>query len=108
MADRCLILSADSWNMTDEKSGEMLAGVSVWYVNDYREDAEGSFGFKPTKVTLQDADMFKQLSSKLPCLADLDFRSKPGAGGKASLVLGKIAIVKPNVELFQPVAAKAA
>lgn len=108
MSDRCLILSADAWNMTDEKTGEVMSGVSVWYVNDYRDDAEGSFGFKPTKVTLQDPDMFKQLSGKLPCLADLDFRSKPGAGGKASLVLGKIAVVKPSVQLFESAPAKAA
>lgn len=100
MSERCLILSADAWRMTDEKTGEVMVGHSVWYVTDYRQDSEGQYGFKPVKVTVQDADTANQLRNKLPCVADLDFRSKPGKEGKASLVLSKIAVIKPNVDLF--------
>ena len=34
MADRALLLSADLWEMADEKTGEIRRGASVWYIND--------------------------------------------------------------------------
>lgn len=108
MSERCLVLSGDNWRMADEKTGEIRTGVSVWYVTDYREDSEGQYGFKPIKTSLQDPAMADVIRSKLPCVADLDFRSKPGKEGKASLVLAKISIVKPNVDIFGMGAAKAA
>lgn len=30
--ERALILSADTWNMNDERTGKPMSGVSVWYV----------------------------------------------------------------------------
>ena len=99
MGERALVLSADAWEMPDEKTGSITKGVSVWYVNDYRDDDEKSFGFKPTKVS-STPEMLEHLRGKCPCLADLDFGSRPGAGGKAALTLVKITVAKPLVELF--------
>jgi len=48
MAEKALILSGDPWDMTDEKTGQRITGVSLWYVNQYRD---GENGQKPTKVT---------------------------------------------------------
>ncbi|MNZ27763.1 hypothetical protein D3C78_449840 [compost metagenome] len=104
MSERALILSCDAWDMVDEKTGEMRRGLSVWYVNDYREDSESSFGYKPTKVSADRAllDSFKLAS--LPALFDLDFGSRPGAQGKATLTLVDARKVQ-SVNLFQSTAA---
>lgn len=107
MGERALVLSADAWEMTDEKTGEVLKGVSVWYVNEYDEEARKGNGFKPTKISAT-PEALAQLSGKLPCVADLDFGSRPGAGGKAALTLTRISVVKANVELFPPLVEKKA
>ena len=95
-----LILSADVWEMTDEKTGKTNTGVSVWYVNDYREDTKQSVGFKPTKISA-DEKLFKIISQNpLPALYELDFISKPGAQGKASFALVACKFTKA-VEVFK-------
>lgn len=99
MAERALILSADSWEMVDEKTGELRKGLSVWFINDYREDGIGSFGFKPTKVTADLAMIDSLRAAKLPALFDMDYGSRPGAQGKATLTLIKATKVA-NVKLF--------
>lgn len=86
MAERALILSADVWNMKDEQSGKPLSGVSVWYVNDYRDDSTESFGFKPTKVSAT-AETLLDLRGKLPGVFEVSFGSRPGAQNKAQLTL---------------------
>lgn len=87
MAEKALILSADSWEMPDDRTGEIRKGVSVWYVNDYRVDNPTSVGFKPTKVSA-DLSMLDVLrGAKLPALFNLDFGSRPGVQGKATLTL---------------------
>ena len=100
MSERALILSTDSWDMVDEKTGEMRRGLSVWYVNEYREDTAESFGFKPTKVSADRALLDQLRSAKLPALFDLDFGSRPGAQGKATLTLTGLTKVQ-SVNLFQ-------
>ena len=100
MAERALILSCDAWDMVDEKTGELRRGLSVWYVNDYREDNDTSFGFKPTKVSADRSLLESFQASSLPAMFDLDFGSRPGAQGKATLTLVGIRKVG-NVNLFQ-------
>lgn len=87
MAQRGLILSADKWEMPDERTGELRRGVSIWFVNDYRDDTALAIGMKPTKVG-GDVAMFELLkNAKLPAVFDLDYGSKPGKDGKPTLVL---------------------
>lgn len=86
MAERALILSADAWDMKDEQSGKPLSGVSVWYVNDYREDSYDSFGFKPTKVS-GTQEILSELRGKTPGVFEVSFGSRPGALNKAQLTL---------------------
>lgn len=86
MAERALILSADVWNMKDEQSGKDISGVSVWYVNDYRDDSSDSFGFKPTKVSAT-TETLLDLRGKLPGVFEVSFGSRPGAQNKAQLTL---------------------
>lgn len=87
MAERAFILSADRWSMPDERTGEIRTGYSVWFLNNYREDLPESLGYKPTKITATD-ELFAVLKkATLPALFDLDFGSRPGAQGKATLTL---------------------
>jgi len=108
MAEKALILSADAWEMPDERTGEIRKGVSVWFCNDYREDTLTSVGFKPTKVSA-DVSMLDALrTAKLPALFDLHFGSRPGAQGKATLTLVGISHLA-DVDVFSvPVTKKAA
>lgn len=107
MSQKALILSADFWRMPDEKTGEIREGYSVWFINDYRDDAEGAIGFKPTKVSAT-AEIFEALRpAQLPALFDLDFGSRPGQAGKATLTLIKAKHLK-DVAIFEEQKAKAA
>lgn len=84
--ERFLILSADAWDMLDERTGRPMSGISVWYANDYREDTEVSFGYKPTKVAAT-PETLSQLRGKLPGVFEVSFGSRPGAQNKAQLTL---------------------
>ena len=55
------VLSADKWRMTDDRTGEIREGVSIYYVNDYRDETEHSVGFRPTKAPASEA-AFAQIS----------------------------------------------
>lgn len=98
MAERALITSADTWEMVDEKTGELRKGLSVWYLNEYREDTANAFGFKPTKVSA-DVSLQASMINKLPGLFELEYGSRPGAQGKATLTLIGVKFVK-EVDLF--------
>lgn len=105
MSDRAVVLSADVWEFTDEKTGEVRKGASVWYVNDYRDDSADGLGFKPTKVTAT-PEIFDQLrGAQLPAMFDLEFGSRPGAQNKATLTLVRMKH-QGDVDLFATPAAK--
>lgn len=83
MAERALVLSADPWEMPDERTGEIRKGCSLWYLNSYRE---GDMGQKPTKVSV-DVALLAQIRGKLPGVFELEYGSRPGAQNKASLTV---------------------
>lgn len=87
MSERVFLQSVDPWKI--EESG--MTGWSAWYSNNYRD---GDNGFKPTKSGIVD-DLAKSLLGKLPCLANVSFSSRPGAGNKATLVITSVEIVAP-------------
>lgn len=101
MAERVLVLSADWWQMTDEKTGVMSEGWSMWYVNEYREDSEKSFGSKPTKMTLRDDAMAQLLRNVTPCIAEFEMGSRPGAQNKAAVFCRALKVVTPNVDYLR-------
>lgn len=83
MAEKALVLSADPWEMTDEKTGEVRKGASIWYLNTYRE---GDLGQKPTKVSVA-PELMAQIKGKLPAVCELEYGSRPGAQNKATLTV---------------------
>lgn len=90
MAEKALVLSADPWSMVDEKTGQALSGNSLWYVNSYRD---GENGQKPTKVTAS-AEIFEQIKGKLPAVCEMEYGSRPGAQGKATLTVVGLKVLK--------------
>lgn len=90
MAEKALVLSADPWEMADKQTGQILKGVSFWYVNNYRD---GQNGQKPTKVSVS-VELFDEVKGKLPALCELEFGSRPGAQGKASLTVTAVKVLK--------------
>lgn len=107
MSERALITSADAWEMPDERTGELRRGVSIWFLNEYREDTAQAFGFKPTKVS-GTPEVLEEVRGKLPGFFELQFGSRPGAQGKATLTLVGLKHIK-SVDLFgnKPAAANA-
>lgn len=105
MAERAVILSVDKWSMPDERTGEIRDGLSVWYVNEYREDTKDALGSKPTKVSASPElfDLFTK--ARLPALFNLHFGSRPGAQGKATLTLTGVDGIA-NLNLFAPAKSK--
>jgi len=89
--ERVLLLSADPWEMTDERTGEIIRGVSFWFVSDYRK---GEYGLKPIKIS-GDKSLMAKVSGLLPCVAGLSFGLKPAAGNKAGLQLDDIEVMEP-------------
>lgn len=100
MSERVLLCSVDTWDMADEKTGEMRRGITVWYLNEYREDAVGQFGFKPTKVGAVPELLQVLTTTKLPAVADVDFGSRPGAQNKATLTLTGV-VRAQSINVFQ-------
>lgn len=98
--EKALVLSGDSWSMTDEKTGQILEGISVWFLTPYRtQDNPGQAGYKPAKVGAS-ADVFAKLRAiKLPAICEMVYGAKPGAAGKATLVLLDVLNPAP-VDLF--------
>lgn len=84
--ERVLLLSADPWTMTDERTGEEITGVSFWFVSDYRK---GENGLKPIKIS-GDKSLMVKCAGRLPCVAGIQFGLKPAAGNKAGLQLEDI------------------
>lgn len=102
--EQALILSADSWSMPDERTGEIRTGVSVWFVNSYREDTAEALGYKPTKVSADLTLLPLLRSAKLPAIFNMHYGSRPGAQGKATLTLIKADKVS-SVTLFAEIPA---
>lgn len=106
MAEKALILSADSWEMQDERTGVINRGVSLWYINDYRDDTENGIGSKPIKCGCT-AEVFAKIKKAgVPGVFSLDFRTRPGAQGKPSLTLVDVTLIRslPIDALFASVA----
>lgn len=93
-----LVISADRGRMTDERTGEIRPWQNVHYITDYRESGENAMGYKPIKASCTD-EAFFTLNSNGVGMYHLDFRTRPGAGGKPTLTLVKAELVKP-LDLF--------
>ena len=92
------LLAADCGTMQDEKTGRNIDWMNCHYLTDYREDSETGIGFKPIKIGCT-PDAFAVFRQHGIGLYKLDFKTRPGAGGKPALQLVKAECVG-KVDLF--------
>lgn len=92
------VIAADRGVMTDEKTGRILNWANVHYLTDYREDTEDATGFKPIKVSCS-PESFDLIRAGGPGLYKLEFKTRPGAGGKPTLTLTRADAVG-HLDLF--------
>lgn len=98
---KVLLLSADTFEVTNENTGELIKGTTLFYLNNYREESVHSLGLKPTKLS-GNYELFSTIKNEgysLPAVVELEIATKPGAGGKASLVATSANVIE-SVELF--------
>jgi len=99
-----LVLSADRWQLTDEKTGEIRAGILLHYVNQYREASDKAVGLRPTKIsaTTEVFDAIRKAGA--PGFYKLDFRTRPGKESKPTLLAARAEFVR-KPDLFEETAA---
>lgn len=98
--EKALVIAADRYEFTDEKSGEIRKGVTVYYINDYRDDTDKALGFKPIKAPATPEVFEEMRKGGAPALYDLDFKTRPGQEGKPVLTLVK-AVFDKAVKVFE-------
>ncbi len=87
-----LVLGLNPWEMTDEKSGLVNSGVSVFYLdNQPIINPNGKVGYFPIKVTAP--SQFKDKLNKAPAYYDIDFGMRPDSKGKAVIFIHDINFV---------------
>lgn len=72
MEQNIIILSADCWKMTDEKTGEIREGCSIHYIPSLEKccNEEGkSYGYKPVKESLP-VEFINQIKAVGGCPCD--------------------------------------
>jgi hypothetical protein len=107
MSDVALVLSADKYEIPDERTGEIQSLHQVWYINNYREDSERERGSKPIKMLVAPEVFSELFKHQLPSLFDLDVRTRPGKGNSVSAtVVGFKHVGTPQI--FPTVPAKKA
>lgn len=94
-----LILSADRWELTDDKTGELRSGVVLYYVNQYRDPTDRAIGLRPTKTSATPEVFETVRKGGAPGLYQLDFRTRPGKEGKPTLVAAKAEFLR-KLDLF--------
>ena len=76
--ETALVLSADRYEFTDEKTGELRRGVTLQYVTEYREDTQTSVGFKPIKAPATPEVFEAVKKGGAPAVYRLHSRTRPG------------------------------
>lgn len=92
---QALILSADLWKMTDEKTGEIREGATVFGCQQYREDSDQSIGYKPVKFSAP-TSCFAEVKKHGIGLYDLQLGIKPGKDGKPAVELQAVKFAKAS------------
>ena len=86
-----LVLGIKGYDFTKD-DGDRVAGVNVFYLDMMMGDYDSNVkGYMPLKTSCT-PKVLEQLTV-VPGFYDLDFRQKPGANGKASLVLANAEFV---------------
>lgn len=98
MSERIVIQSADYYSIPDEKTGVVNEIYQVFYFNQYRDAAANAVGSKPIKVNCSKEIFESIVKSGAPAVYDVDYGTRPGAGGKPALYVTGAKHVK-NIDM---------
>lgn len=79
------------YDFVQEKTGERLQGVKVFYLSDHAEDEPNAKGYFPLNLTLTGDHVSK--FTEVPAIYDLDFKWKPDKYGKPQVSLNDVKFV---------------
>lgn len=86
---KVLVLNAKTYRVEDEKTGQVIEGVSVWYLNPNSKTIEG---ITPMKLSIPSDQ--KILTAKVlgqaPGVFNFEFDIMPGKGNKAVMKLSDL------------------
>lgn len=89
MSENVLILSANRYDFTSEKTGEIIKGCNVYFIGEYQTETANAVGEKPMKVSATDEAFEAIKLNKAPGVYEITTRTKPGKDGTATIVLTK-------------------
>lgn len=97
MKSEIYILSADTWNMVDEKTGDLRTGCTIFYVPSLDKvcnEVNKSYGYKPVKESLPEDFIQKIVAAGgCPCVAEATFVIRL-VSGKQVLKISECSIKK--------------
>ena len=87
MSETVLILRAQKYEFTSEKTGEIIKGCNLFYINDYQVETDNAVGDAPMKVQASDEVFAEVKKNKAPGIYEINTRTKPGKEGQATVVM---------------------
>ena len=90
---KLILFSARPWSFSDEKTGEMRAGVTVQYSDGIAVNAGKEKGIFPMTITAP-STIWDQLTV-VPGVYECDLKMRPGKDNKATLTLGAAKFLEP-------------
>lgn len=82
--EKCVILSARAYDFQDSQN-QQVKGVSLTYLTGDHEDTDQRRGVFPMTVSAT-SEVFRSITA-VPGVYELDFKQRPGRGGKPSLTV---------------------
>jgi hypothetical protein len=81
--ETCVLLSARRYQFADDKTGRAVEGVTLTYLTGDAETTGDQRGMFPLSITAP-FEVFGTLT-EVPGVYDMDFKQRPGKGGKPTL-----------------------
>eukprot|EP01036_Dinobryon_divergens_P039947 gene39947-52734_t len=95
MSETVLVLRADRYEFTSEKTGEIIKGANVYFISDTQVETPNAVGDKPMKVAISD-EVFNDIKHYgAPAIYDITTKTRPGKDGTATVTLVKAKFQQP-------------
>ncbi len=95
MSETVLVLRADRYEFTSEKTGEIIKGCNVYFISDSQVETANAVGEKPMKVSITD-EVFNEIKHYgAPAIYSISTKTKPGKDGTATVMLTKAKFQQP-------------
>lgn len=95
MSEIVLILRASKWTMTNEKTGEILQGNTVYYLMSDQVETSSAVGEQAVKASASDEAFAAIKKSKAPAFYSIATRMRPGKDGTVKVSIAQAKHVGP-------------